>query len=204
MDTSTLPTKNNLMRLKDKIKLSKQGRELLEKKKFILTVEKEKYKEKRNTAQKELDALLLEEGYKYLIDAIIDIGLDELMDISEEIKKEDSINIKYKTVMGVEIPSVISEPREKDLNYGLYNTTEKVDKTIIIFEKIKQKIIELAELETIIYRIDKNIQKVQARSNALEDIIIPNDEKIAHEISNILEERDREELSRMKIIKKGI
>ena len=204
MDTSTLPTKNNLMRLKDTIKLSKQGRELLEKKKFILTVEKEKYKEKKDIAQKELDTLFMEKGYKYLIDAIIDIGLDELMDISAEIKEEDSINIKYKTVMGVEIPSVINEPRQKELNYGLYNTTEKVDKTIIVFEQIKQKIIELAELETIIYRIDKNIQKVQARSNALEDIIIPRDEKIAHEISNILEERDREELSRMKIIKKGI
>ena len=34
MDTSTLPTKNNLMRLKEKIRLSKQGHDLLEKKKL--------------------------------------------------------------------------------------------------------------------------------------------------------------------------
>lgn len=202
MDTSTLPTKNNLMRLKDKIKLSKQGRELLEKKKFILTVEKDKYKSKKELVQSELTTLL-RQGYKYLINASIDIGIDELMDISEEIKEEDSVNIKYKTIMGVEIPSVISEKRENKLNYGLYNTTSVIDETIICFEKIKECLIQLAELETIIYRIDKAIQKVQSRSNALKDIIIPSDEKVAHEITNILEEREREEFSRLKIIKKG-
>ena len=36
MDTSTLPTKNNLMKIKGKLKLSSQGQELLEKKKIIL------------------------------------------------------------------------------------------------------------------------------------------------------------------------
>ena len=42
MDTSALPTKNNLMKIKEKLKLSSQGQELLEKKKIILEMEKEK------------------------------------------------------------------------------------------------------------------------------------------------------------------
>ena len=59
MDTSTLPTKNNLMRLKEKIRLSKQGHDLLEKKKFILTVEKDKIKN---------DELIKELEYRYTND----------------------------------------------------------------------------------------------------------------------------------------
>ena len=52
MDTSTLPTKNNLMKIKGKLKLSSQGQELLEKKKIILEMEKEKHK--KNLQEKEL------------------------------------------------------------------------------------------------------------------------------------------------------
>ena len=44
-----LPTKSNLIKLKKTITLSKQGQELLEKKKYILIKEKEKYYSKKIT-----------------------------------------------------------------------------------------------------------------------------------------------------------
>ncbi len=200
MDTSAIPTKNNLMRLQGKIKLSEQGHDLLEKKKFILTVEKGKYEQKREQLKTQLKEDF-EVAYKKLINASIDIGIDELINISEEIKIEDSVNIKYKTVMGVEIPSIIFEEQDNTLQYGLYGTTSAVDETIIEFNNIKKKIILLAELENTISRLNKAINKVTTRSNALKDIIIPNDKKIEHEIKNILEEREREEFARLKIIK---
>ena len=103
--------------------------------------------------------------------------------------------------MGVEIPSIIFEEQDNTLQYGLYGTTSAVDETIIEFNNIKKKIILLAELENTISRLNKAINKVTTRSNALKDIIIPNDKKIEHEIKNILEEREREEFARLKIIK---
>lgn len=203
MDTSNLPTKNNLLRLKDKLKLSKQGYDLLEKKKFILTVEKNKYQNQKEELENKLQQLF-EEAYKKLQNAIIDVGIDELINISEEVDIDDSINIKYKTVMGVEIPSIVYDKDILKLEYGLYNTTTSVDKSIIIFTKIKELIILLAEIDNTILRLNKSITKVQKRSNALKDIIIPEDEKIEKEIQNILEEREREEFTRLKIIKKNI
>ena len=128
------------MRLQGKIKLSEQGHDLLEKKKFILTVEKEKYEQKREQLKTQLKEDF-EVAYKKLINASIDIGIDELINISEEIKIEDSVNIKYKTVMGVEIPSIIFEEQDNTLQYGLYGTTSAVDETIIEFNNIKKKII---------------------------------------------------------------
>ena len=200
MDTSTLPTKNNLIRLQGKIKLSKQGQELLEKKKFILAMEKNKYQNKRKDLEIQIQELF-NDAYLKLEKAIIDIGIDDLTEISECIECDNSINIKYKSVMGVEIPSVISDKEDLRLEYGLYNTTISVDEAILVFNNVKYKLIELAEIENIILRLDQSIDKVQKRSNALKDIIIPNDEKIEAEIKGILEEREREEFSRLKVIK---
>lgn len=202
MDTSTLPTKNNLIRVQGKIKLSKQGHQLLEKKKFILTIEKNKYQDKKQELEAEMQTLLAQ-AYNKLKQASIDVGIDELIEISEQVQEENSINIKYKSIMGVEIPSVISDEEEVKLQYGLYKTTISVDECILAFDEIKSKIIRLAEIENIISRLNKNIAKVQKRSNALKDIIIPKDEQIESEIKNILEEREREEFTRLKVVKKN-
>lgn len=200
MDTSTLPTKNNLIRLQGKINLSKQGQELLEKKKIILTIEKNKYQEQKLKLETEIKELFRDAYFK-LKQAIVDIGIDDLTEISQQIEEEDTISIKYKTIMGVEIPSVISEQRDIKLEYGLYKTTISVDESILRFNNIKYKIIKLAEIENIIFRLNRSIEKVQKRSNALKDIIIPNDEKIENEIKSILEEREREEFIRLKVNK---
>ena len=67
---------------------------------------------------------------------------------------------------------------------------------------MKKYIIELAEIENIIFRLEKSIEKVQRRANALKEIIIPRDEKIAKKIEDILDETDMEEFARLKMIKK--
>ncbi len=201
MDTSTLPTKNNLMKIKGKLKLSSQGQELLEKKKIILEMEKEKHKKNLQEKRENLEKLF-NEGINKIKIASIDIGLEELKDISEEVDFKQKIDIKYKTVMGVEIPSIIYEKQKQKTMIGLYNTNIQVDEAIEIFTKIKTEIIELAEIENTILRINKAIEKVKKRSNALKDIIIPEEKQQIKTIEGILEEREREEFSRLKIIKK--
>jgi V/A-type H+-transporting ATPase subunit D len=200
MDTSTLPTKNNLIKLQNKIKLSTQGHELLEKKKVILNLEKSKYEERRNLLKKEMDKLM-KNARNSLINACIDIGIDELENISNEVNLNDEVTIRYKTLMGVEIASITTKQKKEEIPYSLYRTTSSVDKTIKDYNEVKATIIQLAEIENAIYRLTIAISKVSTRSNALENIIIPNDQKIEAEIKNILEEREREEFSRLKVMK---
>ena len=104
--------------------------------------------------------------------------------------------------MGVEIPSIIYEKQKQKTMIGLYNTNIQLDEAIEIFTKIKTEIIELAEIENTILRINKAIEKVKKRSNALKDIIIPEEKQQIKTIESILEEREREEFSRLKVIKK--
>ncbi len=203
MNSSTLPTKNNLMRLKDNLRLSKQGRDLLEKKKIILNMEKIKYVKKAKEKKEELD-IALQKAYQSYIQAVIETGVDNLIDISNGMSFDDVLDIKYKTIMGVEIPSIVYESKKAMLNYSLYDTTSSVDKTIIDFNKVKDLIIEYAELSNTIIRLEKSIEKVSKRSNALGDMIIPQTEKNISEIQDILEEREREEFTRLKVIKNKI
>ena len=198
-----LPTKNNLMKIKGQMNLSIQGQELLEKKKIILNVEKNKYINKYSELKNKL-ITQLQEGHQLLQSANVDVGLDEMVNIANTIEPENSIDIKYKTVMGVEIPSIIyDEKKIGSLNYSLNGTTISVDMAVLKFAEIKKTIIELSEVENTINKLNKAIEKVQKRSNALKDIIIPEYKVQVKKIQDILEEREREDLSRMKVLKRN-
>lgn len=201
MGIRDIPTKNNLIKLKAFIKQSKEGQSLLEQKKLILQNELEKYK-KREKELKENGKNIISDAYSALDMANVDIGIDEILDISTGVKSDNNIDIRYISIMGVEIPSIVyNEPNIK-INYGLYNTTAAVDEAIIKFSELKKYLIEVAQIENIIYRLNKSIEKVQRRTNALSEIIIPRDEQIAKDIQNILDEAEREEFARLKVMKK--
>ncbi len=203
MGIRDLPTKNNLIKLRNFINQSKEGHSLLEQKKIILQNELEKYKAQYNELKKNGENII-SDAISALHIAIVDIGIDQLLDISTGIKTDNNIDIQYISVMGVEIPSVIYNEPKISVNYGLYNTTSSVDETIIKFNALKKYFIELSQLENIIYRLNQSIEKVQRRSNALSEIIIPRDEEIAKNIQNILEEAEREEFARLKVMKKRL
>ena len=205
MENQYLPTKTNLLRIKESIKLSKQGRELLERKRLILIREREKYIEQVEKLRKDMKDLF-NEAFSLFKQANVDMGTNLILDISDEIPKENSINIKYKTIMGVEIPSIVfkSNERKENLNFGFYNTTISFDKAVIKFNEIKEKLIMLTELENTVKRLEISIIKVQTRSNALQNIIIPRDKQIYKKIQETLEEKDREDFSRLKLIKRKL
>ena len=198
-----LPTKSNLIKLKKTIILAKQGQELLEKKKYILMKEVEKYISKRVQIEDEFKEQY-EKAFYMLQNANVDIGINKVSSIAHKIGVDETLDIKYKTVMGVEIPIVDYKQREKpELTFGLLGTTINLDEAIIEFQKLKKILIDLAEIEVTVKRSNDSIVKVQKRSNSLKDIVIPNYEKQEKRIQETLDERDREEFTRMKMIKKS-
>ena len=195
-----LATKNNLLKLQKSIKEHKNGQILLEEKEQILknklenyNMEEKRIKDKFNKTMKEAENSIKK--------AIVDVGLDGLIAISNAIKDDNTINIKYITQMGVEIPSVVSNQLKAELNYGLYHTTSAVDESIVKFIEVKELIIKLAEINNTIVRLQKAIEKIGRRSNALKEIIIPRDESLARKITLSLEEAERDEFIRLKIVK---
>ncbi len=196
-----LPSKNNLLKLKRSIKEYNKGQKLLEEKELILKKKLENYR----LQEKELGQMAKRakvNAIQALKRANVDVGFDELVDISNAIKEDKTINIKYLSLMGVDIPSVISEELETKISYGLYHTTVSVDECVVQFIILKKYIIKLAELNNTIVRLQKAIEKVQRRSNALKEVIIPREEKVVKKIASALEESERDEFVRMKVVKK--
>ncbi len=67
---------------------------------------------------------------------------------------------------------------------------------------MKELTIRLAQIETAAYRLAYNIKKTQKRANALQNITIPKYEMLSKSIQSALEEKEREEFTRLKVIKR--
>jgi V/A-type H+-transporting ATPase subunit D len=139
------------------------------------------------------------QAYYALQQANISKGV--IRDISDSISVENGVSIKYRSVMGVEIPNISIDEKELRPDYGFSNTNSQIDKAYVSFNKVKKLTVILAEVDNSVYRLANEIRKTQKRANALQNIVIPNLEDTVKFIADALEEKEREEFSRLKVIK---
>ena len=137
-----------------------------------------------------------------LMDKKRNILIRELMGLIDEAKGIQS-EIKARSIMGTEIPLVQHEVKPLALTYGFYNTTESLDEARYHFEKVKELTIKLSMVENSAYRLANSIKKTQKRANALKNITIPHYTDLSKSISDALEEKEREEFTRLKVIKRN-
>ena len=201
MDPNTFPTKGNLIPAKNSLALSRQGFDLMDKKRNILIREMMSLIEEAKGIQSQIDQTF-REAYAALQRANMEIGINQVQTISYTVPIEDSIRIKTRSIMGTEIPLVQSDPDGKNPTYAFYQTKESLDKARVAFEKVKELTIKLSMVENSAYRLATNIKKTQKRANALKNITIPHYEQLTKDISNALEEKEREEFTRLKVIKR--
>ena len=199
MSISLTPTKSTLINLKRSLNLAKSGFDLIDKKRNILIKEMMNLIDVAKSIRGEIEKTF-ETAYKALQTANITLGICE--NLANIIPIETGIEIKYRSVMGVEIPKVTFISSLKAENYGFFDTNSQLDRAYIGFHRAKKISAILAEIENSVYRLAKEIKKTQRRANALKNINIPKIELEICNISNYLEEKEREEFGRLKIIKK--
>lgn len=201
MDLNTFPTKGNLILAKNSLVFSKQGYELMDKKRNILIRELMELIDSAKDIQAELDETF-SVAYRALQKANIEMGIYNVEEISHAIPEEDSIRIKTRSIMGTEIPLVeYDEKKDTTPSYAFYNTRLSLDEACKHFNKVKELTIRLSMIENAAYRLATNIKKTQKRANALKNITIPYYSTLTVNIANALEEKEREEFTRLKVIK---
>ena len=200
MAQQIFPTKGNLMAAKKSLGFSKMGYELMDRKRNILIREMMLLIDKVKALREEIDKTFAQ-AYQALKTANVSLGVIE--ELASAVPVEDGITLNYRSVMGVEIPEVKLEERPMRLYYSLYGTNSRLDDAYFCFARVKQLTVTLAEVENSVYRLANAIRKTQRRANALKNIIIPNFEHTVTFISEALEEKEREEFSRLKVIKAG-
>ena len=194
MDPNTFPTKGNLILAKNSLALSRQGYELMDKKRNILIREMMNLVDQAKDIQGQIDETF-RTAYEALQKANMEMCIAFVDQISHTVPVENSIRIKTRSVMGTEIPLVEYDKSGNVPTYAYYSTKMSLDEA-------KAASIKLSMIENSAIRLASNIKKTQKRANALKNITIPKFEALTKDISNALEEKEREEFTRLKVIKR--
>ncbi len=192
------PTKGNLISAKKSLALAKLGYELMDRKRNVLVREMMLLVDKVKLLRKDITSVYFE-AYLALQQANISLGV--VNEIANTVTVEKGISIVYRSIMGIEIPSISLKQSEIKFEYGFEESNSKLDEATIKFNKVKQMTILLSEIDNSIFRLANAIQKTQKRANALRNIVLPNLKVEIKYISESLEEKEREEFTRLKVIK---
>jgi V/A-type H+/Na+-transporting ATPase subunit D len=196
-----VPTKSNLMSAQNSLEFSLKGYELLDKKRNVLIREVMSYLDRAKSLQNKINETF-ETAYDALRKANLTLGISTVEDIALAIPEAIEHEIKFKSVMGVEIPEISYKFQKIEPHYSMIKSNSAMDLAYEKFNEVKYLIFELAEVENSIYKLAVEIKKTQKRANALENIQIPKFTLIVKSISEVLEEKEREDFFRLKLVKK--
>ncbi len=201
MDPREFPTKGNLMLAKNSLALAHQGYDLMDKKRNILLQELMSLIDEAKEIQEKIDTTFTK-AYTCLQRANIEHGISKVQELAYTVPIEESIRIQTRSIMGTEIPHVKYDAKQNDLTYSFSTTHESIDIAREAFREVKDLTIKLSMVENAAYRLATNIKKTQKRANALKNITIPMYSNLVYTINNALEEKEREEFTRLKVIKR--
>ena len=199
-ETKFAPTKANLMKAKNQLRLIKEGYEILDKKRKALIGQYNAKINQRNELNKVVNSYI-KVVKKNIKKAIVTTGEDRLKSIALSVPLDESISLKEKKFMQTKIFDINFDEKKLDLSYSLNLTSSLFDEALLSLNDLKEKVYKLAELDTTIKNLDTEIKKTSKKVNSLEKVQIPNYEAIIKSISGQIEEREREEFSKTKIIK---
>ena len=198
------PTRMNLLTKRGQIKLARQGASLLSRKKDALQREffsmvGEMYKLRsrlnENIRRETIEAVIAEgiQGRHVLASAAVASGV------------EFQATLRERNLWGVRVIDLEHTYRERDSYSRPYSPGSAeltVNEIAEGFERIVRDMLDLAPLELRLRRIGEDIKKTNRKVKALEQQLIPRLESQARYIAQVLEERARDDVFRLKHLKR--
>ncbi len=188
------------MKAKSQLDLINEGYDILDKKRKALIGQYNAKINQRNELNKIVNSYI-KDVKKNIKKAIVTTGEDRLKSIALSVPIDNSISLKEKKFMQTKIFEISFDEKKLDLSYSLNLTNSLFDEALISLNDLKEKVYKLAELDTTIKNLDTEIKKTSKKVNSLEKVQIPNYKSIIKSISGQIEEREREEFSKTKMVK---
>lgn len=204
MITKVSCTRMELLAHKAQIKLARQGRDLLEQKRTALMKE---LLHMADTVMEHSDILqqVATEAGKKLAYAESLAGREAVQSAALASRKEVPLHVSTTNVMGVRVPHIEQKRFERSLlgrGYSIVGTSITIDETASAFEAQVEAILQLAESELRLRRLAAEIQRTSRRLNALDHLLIPRLEAESSYIEMTLDERERTDHFRLKLVKR--
>ena len=197
------PTRSELIATRRRIKLSISGHKLLKMKRDGLIIEFFELLPKVKDMRSQLVKLYTMADKKLAVAMVAD-GKSALRSAANCVRTPPQVELSENNIMGVVVPKIKVSTIQKSIEergYGLIGTSVRIDESVHAFEKLAEKVLEAAELETTMKKLLDEIESTKRRVNALEFKVIPQLEEVAAYITLRLEELERENIFRLKRIK---
>jgi V/A-type H+/Na+-transporting ATPase subunit D len=194
------PTKSNLLREKEKLVLSLEGYNLLERKREILVMELMKRLDAVKILEREIDKRC-ETAYPAMRRMMISVGRERSRELWQGVEVDFQATERRVQVAGLNVPSIEARVPERKLAYSFANSFADSDQTMVEFTELMKLIANMASLRSVVWRLAKELRKTQRRVNALEKMVIPESRARKAFIEASLEEREREFLFTGKLLK---
>lgn len=194
------PTRSNLLRVQQDLGFAQDGYEILDRKREVLTKELIQVAHDAEQLQTKVWALL-DKAYKALEKAQLTMGREKVEWAALATNKTVDVQLIYRGIMGVAIPVIEAKGGPPEMPYSLGNTTAALDEASVAFREVLSSIPELSRLMTTVWRLAGELRKTQRRVNALQFIFIPEYQETVLYIRSSLEEREREDTFRLKLLK---
>ena len=197
------PTRSELIKLERKIKLATSGHSLLKRKRDGLIKEFFAVLEEAKKSKSEISDNYDKAQNSINLARATD-GTIAVKSASQAMKTKAEIEVKTRNVMGVVVPAIQSDHKVHafhERGYGILGTSAFIDDAAECYEILLGNIITASEIENTLRKLLFEIDKTKRRVNALEFKVIPELKKDARFIRLRLEEREREDVFRLKRMK---
>jgi V/A-type H+-transporting ATPase subunit D len=194
------PTKSNFLSMKRQLAFAEEGYDLLEQKRQILIFEMMSRLARANELERKV-AEPLRRARAALHEATLDIGSAALDRAALGAKRDAELKLAGQHLMGLTVPRVTFRADPPGVPFGVSGTSANTDLARRRFVELLPLLAELAELQNAVMKLARELRKTQRRCNALSKIFIPSYRETITYISGTLEERERESLNILKIIR---
>jgi V/A-type H+-transporting ATPase subunit D len=194
------PTKSNLLGLQRQLEFAQEGYDLLEQKRQILIFELMSRLARAEEAEKRVGNGV-GHAFTALREATLDIGSRALEEAAFAVDMRHEVSLSDDRLMGMGVPKISLQEDPMGVRFGVGSTSSNTDVAMSRFIDLLPSLAELAELVNAVMRLARELRRTQRRCNALSKIFIPQYRETIDYIMGSLEERERESLIILKMIR---
>ena len=202
--TTINPTRQELNRLKNRLRTSMRGHKLLKDKRDELMKQfMDVVRENRALRQKVEEALTQAHASFTVASAIMS---SEMLEQSLLYPKQSvELDMTFQNIMSVNVPIYHFKTKSDDAGeiypYGFATTSGELDDAVDALSRVFQDMLRLAEIEKTSQLLAEEIEKTRRRVNALEYVKIPQMQEAIKYISMKLDENERSATIRLMKVK---
>lgn len=202
--TTINPTRQELNRLKNRLRTSIRGHKLLKDKRDELMKQFLEIVRRNRELRAKVERGLEQANAAFTVASAL-MSPEMLEQALLYPKQSVELDMRFKNVMSVNVPVYDFHTKNEDpaeiYPYGFAQTSGELDAALEALANVFNDMLQLAEVEKTMQLLAEDIEKTRRRVNALEYVMIPDFQQKIRYISMKLEENERGNITRLMKVK---